>query len=147
MQLTNYYQILEIASDSEVAEIKKSFREKVQFYHPDKNQSPEAPAKFREVVEAYEVLSDTEKRSHYDRWLQNSLQNKLVVIPQQEEAKYKEWKNSANQKAQDYSIYSFDDLLLLDAFKGDQIIEGLLDGAGELADGASDLFDDLFDLF
>lgn len=79
--------------------------------------------------------------------MQNSLQNKLVVIPQKEEAQFKEWKNSADEKAKEYSIYSFDDLLLLDTFKSDEIMEGLIDGGGELADGTNDLFDDLFDLF
>lgn len=47
-------------------EIKKAFRKLAVHYHPDKNDSPDAEEKFREIAEAYEVLSDDDKRRQYD---------------------------------------------------------------------------------
>ncbi len=53
--------------------IKAAYRKKAAQYHPDKNPSPDAAARFREVQEAYEVLSDGERRKAYDDYRQRSL--------------------------------------------------------------------------
>lgn len=53
--------------------IKAAYRKKAAQYHPDKNQSPDAPTRFREVQEAYDVLSDPERRKAYDEYRQRSL--------------------------------------------------------------------------
>jgi molecular chaperone DnaJ len=64
----SYYEILEVAVDASETDIKKSYRRLAMEYHPDRNQSQEAEAKFKELSEAYQVLADPQKRSHYDRF-------------------------------------------------------------------------------
>src|SRR5206468_3218230 len=49
-------------------EIKRAFRSQARQYHPDVNKSPDAEARFKEITEAYEVLSDAQKRAMYDRY-------------------------------------------------------------------------------
>lgn len=67
--MADYYDLLEISRDASVAEIKKAYRKQAVKYHPDKNPGdPEAEKKFKEISEAYEVLSDENKRSIYDRY-------------------------------------------------------------------------------
>jgi molecular chaperone DnaJ len=64
----DYYEILGIARDASEDVVKKSFKKLARKYHPDVNQGDaEAEAKFKEVAEAYEVLSNAEKRQLYDR--------------------------------------------------------------------------------
>ncbi len=52
--------------DATLADIKRAFRQKASQFHPDRNSDPDAPARFREVQEAYDVLSDDDKRKAYD---------------------------------------------------------------------------------
>lgn len=68
MAKRDYYEVLGISKNSDISEIKKAFRTMAKKYHPDVNKEPDAEAKFKEVNEAYEVLSDPEKRAHYDRF-------------------------------------------------------------------------------
>ena len=64
----DYYQILDISKEASLEDIKKSYRKLAMKYHPDQNQGDdEAEAKFKELAEAYEVLSDDDKRAYYDR--------------------------------------------------------------------------------
>ena len=68
----NYYQTLGIKRDASDKEVKQAFRRLARKYHPDVNPGDKAAeAKFKEVNEAYEVLSDPEKRRKYDRFGQN----------------------------------------------------------------------------
>jgi molecular chaperone DnaJ len=65
----DYYEILGVAKTASQEEIKKAYRKVAIQFHPDKNQgNKEAEEKFKEAAEAYEILSDTEKRAHYDRY-------------------------------------------------------------------------------
>lgn len=65
----DYYEILGITRQATSEEIKKAYRKMALKYHPDKNPGdPEAEAKFKEVSEAYEVLSDAKKKEMYDRY-------------------------------------------------------------------------------
>ncbi|MDD3323743.1 MAG: molecular chaperone DnaJ [Sulfurospirillaceae bacterium] len=64
-----YYEILEISRDADSGEIKKAYRKQALKYHPDRNQGDkEAEEKFKLVNEAYQVLSDEQKRSTYDKY-------------------------------------------------------------------------------
>ena len=64
--MTDHYAALGLSSAATLAEVKKAFRQKASFYHPDKNAAPDAAARFRAVQEAYEVLADADKRQAYD---------------------------------------------------------------------------------
>lgn len=69
MAKRDYYEILGVAKTASVDEIKKAYRKKAIQYHPDKNPGDkEAEEKFKEAAEAYEVLSDENKRSRYDQF-------------------------------------------------------------------------------
>ncbi len=64
----DYYEILGVSKDTSADEIKKIYRKLALQYHPDRNKDPGAEEKFKEISEAYAVLSDSEKRSQYDRF-------------------------------------------------------------------------------
>ena len=64
--MSEHYAALGLKSDATLADIKRAFRQKASQFHPDRNSDPEAPARFREVQEAYDVLSDSDKRKAYD---------------------------------------------------------------------------------
>ena len=64
----DYYEVLDVPRDATEAEIKKSFRRLAFKYHPDRNHEAGAAEKFKELSEAYEVLSDADKRDAYDRY-------------------------------------------------------------------------------
>lgn len=67
-QNRDYYEILGVSRSASQSEIKKAFRKLAMQYHPDRNKAPEAEEKFKEINEAYEVLSDDEKRKMYDTY-------------------------------------------------------------------------------
>ncbi len=64
----DYYEVLGVSKDASKTEIKKAYRKLAKKYHPDVNKSADAEDKFKEVQEAYEVLSDDQKRSAYDQY-------------------------------------------------------------------------------
>ena len=64
----DYYEVLGVDRNASDEDIKKAFRKCAMQYHPDRNHEPDAADKFKEVNEAYQVLSDPEKRSAYDRY-------------------------------------------------------------------------------
>lgn len=64
----DYYDILGVARDATESDIKKAFRAQARKYHPDVNKENDAASRFKEINEAYEVLSDPRKRSTYDRF-------------------------------------------------------------------------------
>jgi curved DNA-binding protein len=68
MEYKDYYDILGVSRDADEKEIRRAFRRLAREYHPDVNPGdPEAEEKFKEINEAYEVLSDPEKRNKYDQ--------------------------------------------------------------------------------
>ena len=64
----DYYEVLSVSRDASKEEIKTAFRKLALKYHPDRNKSPNAEEKFKEISEAYAVLSDDEKRAQYDQF-------------------------------------------------------------------------------
>ena len=67
----DYYAILGVSKDATQKEIQKAFQQKARKLHPDVNKEPDAEERFKEVSEAYAVLSDEEKRAHYDQMREN----------------------------------------------------------------------------
>ena len=68
MAKRDYYEILGVSKTATDAEIKSAFRKLAKKYHPDLNKDKDAPEKFKEVQEAYEVLGDPNKRKQYDQF-------------------------------------------------------------------------------
>lgn len=64
----DYYDVLGVSRTATAEDIKRAYRQAALKYHPDRNKEPGAEEKFKEAAEAYEVLSDTEKRQRYDRF-------------------------------------------------------------------------------
>jgi len=62
----DHYAALGLRSSATLADIKKAYRQQAALHHPDRNTSPDAPARFRRVQQAYDVLSDPAKRQAYD---------------------------------------------------------------------------------
>src|ERR671931_825168 len=64
----DYYEVLGVPRTASEAEIKKAFRNLARELHPDVSDAPDAEERFKELVEAYEVLSSSERRELYDRF-------------------------------------------------------------------------------
>ena len=64
----DYYEVLGLSKGASEDEIKKAYRKLSKKYHPDINKEPDAEEKFKEVSEAYEILSDPQKRAAYDQY-------------------------------------------------------------------------------
>jgi DnaJ-class molecular chaperone len=77
--VSEHYAALGLKSDATLSDIKRAFRQKASQFHPDRNSDPDAPARFREVQEAYDVLSDDDKRKAYD----NNRRRNLLDDPAQ----------------------------------------------------------------
>lgn len=68
MSKRDYYEVLGVPRDADENAIKGAYRKLARQYHPDVNKSEDAEERFKEINEAYEILSDTEKRAAYDRF-------------------------------------------------------------------------------
>ncbi len=64
----DYYEVLGIEKEASQDNIKKAFRKLAFQYHPDRNKEPQAEEKFKEISEAYAVLSDPDKKRQYDNF-------------------------------------------------------------------------------
>ena len=69
----DYYKILGVEKGAGEEEVKKAYRKMALKFHPDKNKEPDAEEKFKEIAEAYEVLSDADKRAAFDRYGEEGL--------------------------------------------------------------------------
>src|SRR4051812_17344975 len=75
----DYYEVLEITKAASVEDIKKAYRKCALKFHPDKNPGDaEAEIKFKEAAEAYEVLSDPQKRAQYDQYGHEGLRGQTM---------------------------------------------------------------------
>ncbi len=75
MAQRDYYEVLGVPRSASNEEIKAAFRRMARQYHPDVSQAPDAEERFKEINEAYAVLSDTDKRAAYDRFGHAGVQN------------------------------------------------------------------------
>jgi curved DNA-binding protein CbpA len=82
-RMKDYYAALGIDSDASLGAIKTAYRKKASEFHPDKNTAPDAPARFRAVQEAYDLLSDPRLRKEYDENRQRSLLENPVDTAEQ----------------------------------------------------------------
>jgi len=73
MSNRDYYEVLGVSREASLDEIKQAFRKLARQYHPDVSQEPNAEEKFKEINEAYGVLSDQDKRARYDRFGKSGL--------------------------------------------------------------------------
>lgn len=64
----DYYEILGVSKTASEAEVKAAYRKLALKYHPDRNKAADAEQKFKEINEAYQVLSDHKKRQQYDQF-------------------------------------------------------------------------------
>ena len=81
--MTDHYTTLGLNSAATLADIKKAFRQKASFYHPDRNTADDAAARFRAVQEAYDALSDADKRQFYDDNRRRSLLDNPLATAQE----------------------------------------------------------------
>lgn len=75
-QKRDYYEVLGVAKDSSKDQIKSAYRKLAMQYHPDRNKSPGAEDRFKEISEAYAILSDDAKRAQYDRFGHEGIQGR-----------------------------------------------------------------------
>ena len=73
----DYYKTLGVSRSATDEELKKAYRKLALKYHPDKNKSPEAEEKFKAIGEAYDVLSDSNKRQIYDQYGEEGLKGRM----------------------------------------------------------------------
>ena len=92
-----YYEILEVDKKASQKEIKSAYRRLVMLHHPDKNKLPEAEEMFKEIAEAYSVLSDPSKRKQYD--IDNEPRN--VMLRKKQE---KMWQIIREQKQKENEV-------------------------------------------
>lgn len=71
MELKDYYAIMGVKPTDDLKTIKTAYRRLARKYHPDVSKEPDAEARFKEVAEAWEVLSDEQRRSEYDQLWQH----------------------------------------------------------------------------
>ena len=143
----NYYRILNIKPDSSPDTIKKAFRTEIARYHPDNNKSPEAKKRFEEIIEAFNVLSDPDKRIVYDMMLSKQRDNLPIAVIRHEEEQYREWQQASQEKSEKYWGFPLAELLLLDILIEPGLIEEFLSRTDDLLDDIRDTAGDIFDLF
>lgn len=114
----DYYQVLNVPENASQDDIKKAFRKLASHWHPDKNSQPEAEEKFKEINEAYSVLSDAEKRAKW-QWERNYSQDNYW---NQQFSRRKNFnRNFYDNFGVDTNLYYEINLSIEDAYKGKSV--------------------------
>ena len=140
--ITNYYNILNIKSSADINTIKIAFRKEIAIYHPDNNKTKEAKVKFDTVVEAFDVLSNIEKRKAYNKILMSQTENLPILVEQKEN--YECWLTEAKTKSKSFKESSLNDIFLLDIFT-EIGVNGLILGTESMIEVTEPLIDGLSD--
>ena len=109
--MKDFYRILGLNRNCSTQDIKSAYRRLAQEWHPDKNKSSNAHEKFIEIHEAYEFLSNPDKRKFYDSLHNTETKKDIVASPkstQQQRQTYEKFEKEAHMKAEYYSRVSFD---------------------------------------
>ncbi|MDP3539748.1 MAG: DnaJ domain-containing protein [Azonexus sp.] len=78
--MKDFYGLLGVSADATAEIIKSAYRKKAAQFHPDRNPEPDAAAKFRAVQEAYETLTDVDRRKAYDETRRTSLIDDPIIV-------------------------------------------------------------------
>ncbi|UKN00208.1 J domain-containing protein [Paracrocinitomix mangrovi] len=111
--MENLYDILEIDIDAEEKVIKRAYRKLALKWHPDKNSDPTAHDKFIKINEAYEILSNPEKKEVYDSLLRDELLKSVITVYSKESEKehdynsFNQWKHEAKMSANERAKMPF----------------------------------------
>ncbi|HJO93326.1 MAG TPA: DnaJ C-terminal domain-containing protein [Victivallales bacterium] len=105
VKFKDYYETLGVARDTKPTDIKKAYRKLARKHHPDINKAKDAEEKFKEISEAYEVLSDPEKRKRYDSLGENWKNGQEFKAPPGGDNYNYEYHGPGSERA-----YSFDDM-------------------------------------
>jgi len=109
MDFKDYYKVLEVDKKASEDEIKKSYKKLAKKYHPDVNKSPEAEKKFKDISEAYTVLSDPEKRRKYDN-LGSDFSSYTQRGGSSDNFDWSQWYNSQSQANNPRSAQTINDI-------------------------------------
>lgn len=106
----NYYHTLGVSQKASQDEIKRAYRKKAMASHPDVNDTPGATATFLRINEAYEILSDPDKRNVYDHRLNGRVRAASdATAKARRDATYRDWVAQANARARQSARMSYDD--------------------------------------
>lgn len=112
--MVDYYRLLGIARTADKLTIKKAYRHKALYWHPDKNKSPNAHSEFIKINEAYNILIDDLKKAVYDKLYDEQIRYNNDVLVTEQSAKYKQyktWVDEEREKATNLASLSFDQFL------------------------------------
>ena len=138
--MKDYYNILGVTAETTTEAIKEAFRNKVAILHPEKNKADNAKEIFADLIEAYEILSKTEKRKAYDTLVKEKKSIVPIDIKPEVKEDFKKYEKEAKETSKKYRDHGFDDFLALELFVGMDILDSLFDGA-------DDILGDIFDIF
>ncbi len=110
--MKDYYQILGVPFSATAQQITEAYRKLVFKYHPDRNPDPEAAQKFLEIQQAYEILSDPQKRREYDQeYINYAKQRAIQLLDKQTKQRFEEART--RQKSSSRPKYHFNVWLFL----------------------------------